>query len=57
MNFDELSDEQKIQVAKGFDATPLFIPFTSVPNLLVFSDVFKQSKNADQADSAQSESD
>ena len=32
MNFDELSDEQKIQVAKGFDATPQLIPF--IPYLL-----------------------
>jgi 2-polyprenyl-3-methyl-5-hydroxy-6-metoxy-1,4-benzoquinol methylase len=32
MNFEELSDEQKIQVAKGFDATPQLIPF--IPYLL-----------------------
>jgi cyclopropane fatty-acyl-phospholipid synthase-like methyltransferase len=32
MNFDDLTNEQKIQVAKGFDATPELIPF--IPYLL-----------------------
>lgn len=32
MEFDDLSDEEKIQVAKGFDATPELIPF--IPYLL-----------------------
>jgi len=32
MEFDELSENQKIQVAKGFDATPELIPF--IPYLL-----------------------
>jgi 2-polyprenyl-3-methyl-5-hydroxy-6-metoxy-1,4-benzoquinol methylase len=32
MKFEELSDEQKIQVAKGFDAIPQLIPF--IPYLL-----------------------
>lgn len=32
MDFDDLSDKQKVQVAKGFDATPELIPF--IPFLL-----------------------
>ena len=32
MDFEELSDNQKIQVAKGFDATPELVPF--IPYLL-----------------------